>query len=204
MRAVLSFLEYAKTLRLDVLASHFRFRDPVTGNSVIDLGKIDKVLLTYDMRVVFTSIKAAINKLQIARWMSVHKTKITVTKVASVSKSPILVTAWALKTKTPKMTLDAALSFMAGFLYSTNVPPQLQATRQGKADKNPPFDTLLTGAGTVGWYPIIRNPIFQLYAIRAKSGILVLKALVPTSVFAVDDVKRSAELIRLWSRFKIM
>lgn len=205
LRAVLSFLEYAKTLRIDVLSPHFRFRDPVTGNAVIDLGKIDKVLLAYDMKVVFASIKAAVTKLQLARWMTVHKTKTTVTKAASVSKSPLLVTTWALKTKTPKMTLDAALSFMSGFLYSTNVPPQLQAVTQGgKGDKNPPFDTLLTGVGTVGWYPIIRNPIFQLYAIRAKSGILVLKAIVPTSVFAVDDVKRNAELIRLWSKFKIM
>lgn len=204
LRAVLSFLGYAKSIRIEVLGPHFRYRDPLTGNAVIDLGKIDKVLLAYDMRVVFTAIKAAVTKLQIARWMTVHKTKITITKAASVSKSPLLVTTWALKTKMPKMTLDAALSFMAGFLYSTSVPPQLKPVMQGKADKSPPFDTLLTGAGTVGWYPIIRNPIFQLYAIRAKTGMLVLKTIVPIAIFGVDDTTRNAELVRAWTKFKIM
>lgn len=205
MRVVLSFLEYSKMLRIEVLDSHFKFRDPLTGNTVIDLGKIDKALLSYDMKVVFASVKAAVTKLQLARWLTVHKTKVSVTRVASVSKSPLLVTAWALKTKTPQMPLDAALKFMAGFLYSNDVPPQLRpVTQGGKGDKSPRFDTLLTGVGTVGWYPIIRNPVFQLYAIRAKSGLLVLKAIVPTSMFAVEDIKRNAELIRLWSKFKIM
>ena len=204
LRAVLSFLGYAKSLRLQVLDPHFRYRDPITANATLDLGKIDKALLAYDMRLVFGTLKASASKLQLARWMTVHKTKISITKVPSVSKYPLLVTSWALKTKTQKMTLDAALSFLSGFLYSDSVPPQLSPVMQGKVDKSPPFDTLLTGVGSVGWYPIIRNPVFQLYAIRAKGGILVLKAIVQTSIFGVFDTARSAELVRVWNKFKIM
>ncbi len=205
LRATLSFVRYCQSLKLDPFSPSFRFRDPIAGSSKINPAKIQQEIAKQELSVTFKAIKDFVQRLRIMQYMRLYKTKVTTTGPAD---RPKMVAVYALDAANKRMPLDAILANLNGLLFSGMVPPQLKpilatAAKGAKTvDKRPPCDTMMTGLGTVGWFPVTRNPNFDLFAIRAKNGILVIKIIIPLMPESDTDGVTSKQRVAMWSKLK--
>lgn len=201
LQAVLSFLQYASSLKLDVLDPHFAFRDPLTGESKINPNKIRYAVVKNDLQGIFQAIRSYALKFRLSYYFKVYRTK---TSMVVFRQQAYIVTVWALTCANSRMNLDAVLPILEGQLYDGSLPPQLQKVEKNGKDQRPYFDQLLNGIGTVGWYPISRSSVFQLWTTRARGGYLMIKALVPLAPVSKDngDIPHRDQL-KIWNKFKL-
>ncbi len=205
LRAVLSFLRYADSLKLQVGNPHFTFRDPISGANSVNPNKIRKTLLTYKLQSSLLMVQSLIRANRIPVYFKVKKTKVT---SAIVRSQPKLIVSYVLGTANPRMQLDGVLSLLEGTLYQNTLPPQLASSKKkvGNKDKDqrPSYDSLLTGAGIIGWYTMERNADFSMYAVRAKDGYLVLKVILNLDPVSPDNGDLPiTETVKIWSKFKL-
>jgi len=205
LRATLSFVRYCQALKLDPFLPSFQFRDPIDGGNKINPVKIQQEIAKQELGVTFKAIKDFITRLRLMQYMRLYKTKVT---TVGGAKQPRMIAVYALDATNKRMPLDAVLVGLNGLLYDGQIPPQLKpltttSVKGAKTtDKRPPFDTMLTGAGTVGWFPVTRNSTFELYAIRAKNNILVVKVIIPLVPESETDGVTSKQRVAMWSKLK--
>lgn len=202
LRAALSFLEYCSAIKLDVGDPHFTFRDPITGKSRVEPKRIRVALMRYDQSRLLRSLQHyVVDKFRLKEYFKVYRTKVSATKVGRNDK---IVATYVLKSSNDRRPLDAILPLLSGRLYNGDIPPQLAKMERNGKDVRPYFDTLLTGAGTAGWYMISSNQAYSLMMLRARNGLLVVKVVihVPTVSVQHGDIPAAVQA-KAWAKLKL-
>lgn len=206
LRATLSFLRYTDSMKIKAGNPRFTFRDPVTGNTKLVPNKVRLEILRYYADRSFTAIQRTVTSNRLPFYFRVRKGKVSIAKIGTRS---VLVSTYVLDLSSNRLHLDAILSLLKGTLYDNARPPQLAPSVKKvgtkEKDQRPYYDSLLSGAGVIGWFPLERNAEFSLYVTRAKNGILVLKAIVNIEPVSKDNGDLPlTEHVKVWSKFKLI
>lgn len=206
LRTVLAFLRYADSMKLDLGNEHFQFRDPITNTPKISLNNIRKALLKYDLVTRLEQVKRVLESNKIPFYFHGLKSKTT---IAMDAGKPKLIAVYVMESSHNRMSLDAIFGMLKGTLYQYDLPPQLVPITKKMGTKvkdlRPPSNTMMTGAGVMGWYSLWRSPEFSVYAARARAGQLVIKVIMPQLPPNKDlgDLPLT-ETVKLWSKFKVL
>ena len=206
LRAVLAFLRYAQSMKLDLGNEHFQYRDPITQQQKIMPANIRKALLKYDQVTLLEQVKRVLESNKMPFYFRVLKSKTT---VAMDGGKPKLISTYVMEPSHSRMSLDATLAMLKGTLYTLSLPPQLipitRKVGEKTKDQRPPANTLLTGAGIMGWYSLWRGNDFSVYIARASGGQIVVKVIIPQRAPNKDLGELAlTETVKLWSKFKVL